>query len=353
MGLCVGLATMFIMHYEVGVYIILNAADGNHRKNIEKLPKFVQDMIRLIQNHHDSQMLGTNFFKALECKFNEDRRSWKQLEFRGFRHFCNATDCYDDLGEYLKTSLDSISDEKNCAAGLGRKIEKTSFLINIPGHTLASYFLPFHRENLSLFDPNVGFINIARREEAGHFLRSYFQSPYKFPAYKESGWTRHGPPYMSRPTFLVLWFFPREGGDGKESQANDGRGSGSIPLKYRLVMDKLCDSRRSCCSGMWTGLVFAQKVFAKEEEQNESLVDERNTIDRNDGFLEFGIRESWNYRVYQMKNGIVEQKVYNMMWICSTKVSQMRINHLLLWSRFFFFGRCMLLRRKESKTKGY
>mmetsp|Transcript_11886 Transcript_11886/g.18018 ORF Transcript_11886/g.18018 Transcript_11886/m.18018 type:complete len:102 (-) Transcript_11886:1075-1380(-) len=75
MGLCVGLATMFIMHYEVGVYIILNAADGNHRKNIEKLPKFVQDMIRLIQNHHDSQMLGTNFFKALECKFNEDRRS--------------------------------------------------------------------------------------------------------------------------------------------------------------------------------------------------------------------------------------------------------------------------------------
>ena len=94
---------------------------------------------------------------------------------------------------------------------------------------------------------------------------------------------------MSRPTFLVLRFFTQEGGSDGEgkgpstSQANDGRELGSIPLEYRLFMDKLCDSRRSCCSGMWTGLVFGQKVFVKEGEQNE---DERDTIDCDDGSLE-------------------------------------------------------------------
>jgi hypothetical protein len=84
---------------------------------------------------------------------------------------------------------------------------------------------------------------------------------------------------MSRPTFLVLSFFTREGGSEGEckgpstSQANDGRELGSIPLEYyRLFMDKLCDSRRSCCSEMWTGLVLGQKVFVKEGEQMKTSV---------------------------------------------------------------------------------
>jgi hypothetical protein len=64
-----------------------------------------------------------------------------------------------------------------------RKIEKTYFLINIPGHTMAAYYV---NGILLVFDPNIGILGINRREEAGHFLRSYFQSPFQFLAYKES-----------------------------------------------------------------------------------------------------------------------------------------------------------------------
>jgi len=289
-GLCYGLATMFLI-YEAGLGLIMQQANGNHRSEKKDLPKFIQV---IIEDYHRSQHEGgkeyLNCFKALECKFSfnyTDAKgihqtihddSERTLEFKGFRHFCNTDDCYDDLGKFLTTPIKETfavpsappseqPTKKELSRKFGwfqkskkvkksdihfalkscvwRKVKKTYFLINIPGHTMSAYYL---NGILLLFDPNVGLLGINRPEEAGNFLRSYFQSRYQHPNYRDSVWNSNDPKIDTRPTFVVIRFFPRDENDASTC-ADDGREFGTIPNDYGSFMKKLLDSQRCCCKG--------------------------------------------------------------------------------------------------------